>query len=91
MAPKESHHDHHHHGAGRPAARTRRHERGPGYDDVRALFNAMIDKRPLLIARCVDAADVVACVEYARQEALEVAVRGGGHNGPGSAASTTGC
>lgn len=55
----------------------------PAYDDARALYNAMIDKRPLLIAQCLDAADVLACVGYAREAALPVAIRGGGHNGPG--------
>ena len=55
----------------------------PAYDEARALYNAMIDKRPLLIARCLDAADVVTCVGYARGAGLEVAIRGGGHNGPG--------
>src|SRR6202162_5067090 len=59
---------------------------GPGdvdYDDVRALYNGMIDKRPRLIARCVDAADVVAAVNFGRDQGLLVAIRGGGHNGPG--------
>ncbi len=55
----------------------------PTYDEARALYNGMIDKRPLLIARCLDAADVVTCVGYAREAGLEVAIRGGGHNGPG--------
>ena len=55
----------------------------PTYDEARALYNGMIDKRPLLIAQCLDAADVVACVGYAREAGLEVAIRGGGHNGPG--------
>jgi FAD/FMN-containing dehydrogenase len=55
----------------------------PQYDEARALYNGMIDKRPLLIAQCLDAADVVACVGYARKEGLPVAIRGGGHNGPG--------
>jgi FAD/FMN-containing dehydrogenase len=59
-------------------------ERGDaGYDEARALYNGMIDKRPLLIARCVDAADVVAAVELGRRSGLRVAVRAGGHNGPG--------
>jgi hypothetical protein len=53
------------------------------YDAVRALYNGMIDKRPRLIARCVDAADVISCVNFAREEGLLLAVRGGGHNGPG--------
>jgi FAD/FMN-containing dehydrogenase len=53
------------------------------YDEARKLFNGMIDKRPLLIARCADAADVVAAVKFARDRDLRVAIRGGGHNGPG--------
>ncbi len=53
------------------------------YDEVRKLYNGMIDKRPLLIARCVDVADVVAAVNFARENGLLLAVRGGGHNGPG--------
>ena len=53
------------------------------YDAARALYNGMIEKRPLMIAECVDAADVVAAVNFAREKGLRVAVRGGGHNGPG--------
>ena len=53
------------------------------YDDTRSLYNAMIDKRPLMIARCTDAADVIAAVNFGRENNLLVAVRGGGHNGPG--------
>ncbi|HEX4056498.1 MAG TPA: FAD-binding oxidoreductase [Tepidisphaeraceae bacterium] len=53
------------------------------YDDARKLYNAMIDKKPRLIAKCVDAADVMACVNYARTNKLLLAIRGGGHNGPG--------
>jgi hypothetical protein len=53
------------------------------YDSARALYNGMIDKRPALIARCTDAADVIACVNFARETGLPVAIRGGGHNGPG--------
>ena len=55
----------------------------PSYEDARKLYNAMIDKRPLLIARCVDAADVIAAVNFARDHGLLLAVRGGGHNGAG--------
>src|SRR5262247_3257344 len=57
----------------------------PGYDTARRIFNAMIDRRPVLIARCAGAADVVAAVQFARAEALEVSVRGGGHNVSGKA------
>ena len=55
----------------------------PDYDQARKLYNAMIDKHPLLIARCADAADVIAAVNFGRESKLPIAVRGGGHNGPG--------
>jgi FAD binding domain-containing protein/berberine-like enzyme len=55
----------------------------PDYDERRALYNAMIDRRPALIARCTDAADVIAAVGHARSEGLPLAIRGGGHNGAG--------
>ena len=55
----------------------------PGYDDARRLYNAMIDKRPALIARCVDVSDVIACVHHAADQGVDLAVRGGGHNGGG--------
>lgn len=47
------------------------------------VYNAMIDKRPLAIARCVDVADVISAVTFAREQGLTVAIRGGGHNGGG--------
>jgi len=53
------------------------------YDDVRKLYNAMIDKRPALIVRCHDVADVMASVAFARDNGLPLAIRGGGHNGGG--------
>jgi hypothetical protein len=53
------------------------------YDEARALYNGMIDKRPRVIARCTNAADVMAAVNYAREHKLLLAIRGGGHNGPG--------
>jgi FAD/FMN-containing dehydrogenase len=53
------------------------------YDTVRALYNGMIDKHPRLIARCVDVADVIAAVNFGREQGLLVAIRGGGHSGPG--------
>ncbi len=55
------------------------------YDEARTIYNAMIDKRPALIARCQDAADVIAAVNFARENHLDVAIRGGGHNGAGLA------
>src|ERR1700740_2558992 len=53
------------------------------YDAARALYNGMIDKRPRLIAPCVDVADVIAAVNFGRDQGLLVAIRGGGHSGPG--------
>ena len=53
------------------------------YDAARALYNGMIDKKPLAMARCVDAADVVAAVKAGREHGALIAIRGGGHNGPG--------
>jgi FAD/FMN-containing dehydrogenase len=53
------------------------------YDTVRALYNGMIDKKPRAIARCVDVADVIAAVNQGRDQGLLIAIRGGGHNGPG--------
>jgi FAD/FMN-containing dehydrogenase len=55
----------------------------PDYDEVRALYNAMIDKRPALIARCADVDDVVAAVNFGREQRLDIAIRCGGHNGAG--------
>jgi FAD/FMN-containing dehydrogenase len=55
----------------------------PQYEEARALYNGMIDKRPLLIARCADVADVMSAVRFARENELLTAIRGGGHNGPG--------
>ena len=56
-----------------------------GYDAARRVWNAMIDKRPAAIARCVGAADVIQCVAFAREQNLLVSMRGGGHNVAGSA------
>jgi len=57
--------------------------RDPEYEAVRKVYNGMIDKRPLLIARCADVADVMSAVRFGRENDLLTAVRGGGHNGPG--------
>jgi FAD/FMN-containing dehydrogenase len=54
-----------------------------GYEAARAVYNAMIDKKPALIAQCADVADVMSAVNFAREQHLPLAVRGGGHNGPG--------
>lgn len=54
-----------------------------GYEKARAVYNGMIDKRPALIAQCVDVADVIAAVNFGRDAGLPIAIRGGGHNGPG--------
>jgi FAD/FMN-containing dehydrogenase len=55
----------------------------PEYDESRALFNAMIDRRPAAIAYCTDEADVAAALRYGSEHGLRIAVRGGGHNGAG--------
>jgi FAD/FMN-containing dehydrogenase len=56
-----------------------------GYETVRKIWNASIDKHPGIIARCSGVADVVAAVNFARENELLVAVRGGGHNVSGKA------
>ncbi|OLE32575.1 MAG: oxidoreductase [Ktedonobacter sp. 13_1_20CM_3_54_15] len=54
-----------------------------GYEQAIRVYNGMIEKRPALIAHCVDVADVIAAVNFAREHELTLAVRGGGHSGPG--------
>lgn len=56
-----------------------------GYEAARTIWNAMIDKRPALIVRCIGVADVIQAVNFARTHDLLVAVRGGGHNVAGNA------
>ncbi|HKQ98501.1 MAG TPA: FAD-dependent oxidoreductase, partial [Candidatus Polarisedimenticolia bacterium] len=58
---------------------------GAGYDEARAIWNGMIDKRPAVIVRCRTEADVVRAVNFARDERLVLAVRSGGHNIAGNA------
>ena len=59
----------------------------PGYDESRALWNAMIDRRPALIARCKGTADVLSSVRFAREHKLLVSVKGAGHNIAGMASA----
>src|SRR5881275_3502116 len=54
-----------------------------GYDDARKVYNGMIHKKPRLIARCTDVADVIGSVNFARDNNLLVSIRGGGHNAGG--------
>jgi len=61
-----------------------------GYADARKLYNGMIDKRPALIARALNVADVIAAVNFAREHRLNLAVRGGGHSGAGLASCDDG-
>ncbi len=57
----------------------------PGYDDARAIWNAMVDKRPGMIVQCAGAADVTRAIDFAREHGLLVAVHGIGHNIAGNA------
>ncbi|HEX5133525.1 MAG TPA: FAD-binding oxidoreductase [Candidatus Krumholzibacteria bacterium] len=52
----------------------------PGYDESRALWNGMIDRRPALIVRCLGVSDVVTCVNFAREHGIALSMKGGGHN-----------
>src|SRR5262245_30969588 len=56
-----------------------------GYAGSRRIWNAMIDKRPALIARCAGTADVIQAVRFAAERGSLVSVRGGGHNVAGTA------
>ena len=62
----------------------------PRYDQVRRVWNGMIDKYPAIVARCTGTADVVTAVKFARANKLPVAVRGGGHNVAGNAVNNGG-
>lgn len=57
----------------------------PGYEEGRQVWNAMVDRRPALIARCVSADDVLRSIRFAREHDLLISIRGGGHNIAGSA------
>jgi FAD/FMN-containing dehydrogenase len=54
-----------------------------GYDEARQVYNGMIDRRPRLIVRCADVADVIAAVNFGRQNKMLIAIRGGGHSAGG--------
>jgi FAD/FMN-containing dehydrogenase len=51
-----------------------------GYEEARTVWNAMIDRRPALVVRCLGVADVIACVQLAREHDLLLCIKGGGHN-----------
>src|SRR5499427_859566 len=55
----------------------------PNYNAARKVYNGMIDRRPRLVARCADVADVITAVNFAREQKMLVSVRGGGHNAAG--------
>ena len=57
----------------------------PGYDEVRKIWNAMIERRPALIVRCAEANDVPPAITFARENGLEISIRGAGHNIAGNA------
>jgi FAD/FMN-containing dehydrogenase len=62
----------------------------PGYEEARRVWNGLIDKRPGLIVRCGGVADVITTVNFARDNDLQITVRGGGHNVAGTAVSEGG-
>src|SRR5438132_931474 len=61
-----------------------------GYDEARSIWNAMIDRRPALIARCLGLADVVSAVNFARERGFTLSIKGGGHNISGLAVNDGG-
>lgn len=62
----------------------------PGYDDARAIWNGLIDRKPALIVQCTGAADVVDAVNFAREHNLLLSIRGGAHNVAGNAVNDGG-
>jgi FAD/FMN-containing dehydrogenase len=58
-----------------------------GYEEARTVWNAMIDKRPAIVARCIGSADVIECVRFAREHDLLLCIKAGGHNIAGLAAA----
>ena len=61
----------------------------PEYGAARAVYNGAVDRYPLAIVRCADVAEVIACVTYARNNVVPLAIRGGGHHGGGFGVGTT--
>ena len=61
-----------------------------GYDDARTIQNAMISRHPAVVACCAGAADVIACVRFAREHDIEVSIRGGGHSVAGKSVCNDG-
>src|SRR6476646_1482711 len=57
----------------------------PSYDQIRQIWNAMIDRRPALIVRCAEASDVPHAISFAHENGLEISIRGAGHNIAGNA------
>lgn len=62
----------------------------PGYDKVRQIWNAMINRRPAVIVQCAEADDVSRAIMFARQNSLEISIRGAGHNIAGNAVCDNG-
>ena len=62
----------------------------PGYDEARAIWNGLIDRRPALIVQCTGAADVVDAVNFAREQDLPLSIKAGGHNVAGNAVNDGG-
>ena len=63
---------------------------GTGYDECRTVWNAMIDRKPSIVVRCLDTADVIECVRFARELGLLLSIKGGGHNIAGLATTDGG-
>jgi FAD/FMN-containing dehydrogenase len=65
------------------------HPTDPGYDEARTVWNSQIDRRPAVVVMCETTHDVQTALGFAREQSLEVSVRGGGHNTSGSAVTVS--